>query len=93
MGRQTVETHRKLMFQLFERHLPMGDDSFPHFITARNVCIDEGLAENHTQLPKFGAFDDSNGLEMRQGKKSTGAFATYLIVRNDKADKVVYEHS
>ena len=55
-----MQTHRKLHFQLFQRPLPTMNDGFSHPITARDICVGKGVAEDHTHVAEFGAFDDMN---------------------------------
>jgi hypothetical protein len=66
----------------------MIDDGFPHLITARDVGVDEGPAEDHTKLPKLGAFDDTNRLKTCERVKEHEIVGTYLIIRNDKTNKM-----
>lgn len=85
--KQNAQTHRKLHFQLFERPLPTVDDGFPQLITARDVGVGEGVAEDHTQLSELWAFDDTNRLKPREHEEEYDIMRTHLIIRNDKTNK------
>ena len=45
------------------------NDSFSHPIMARDVHVGEGVAEDHTHVAEFGAFDDTNRLKMCERKE------------------------
>ena len=40
------------------------NDGFPYLVAARDVGIDQVLAEDQKQLSKLGTFDDANRLKM-----------------------------
>ena len=79
------------MFELLERRLPTSDYRFPHLIAARDVGIDEGLTEDHTQLSKFGTFDNTDQLNTSMRVEEYETNKTYLIIGNDEANEVVKE--
>jgi len=64
-----MQTHRKLHFQLFEQPLPTMNDGFSHPITARDVHVGEGVAEDHTHVVEFGAFNNTNRLKTCEHKE------------------------
>ena len=64
-----MQTHRKLHFQLFEQPLPTMNDGFSHPIMARDVCVGKGVAEDHTHMVEFRAFDNTNRLKTCERKE------------------------
>jgi len=47
----------------------MMNDGFSHPITVRDVHVGEGVAEDHTHVAEFGAFDDTNQLKTCECKE------------------------
>ena len=45
------------------------NDGFSHPITARDVRVGKGVAEDHTHVAEFGAFDDTNRLKTCERKE------------------------
>jgi len=46
------------------------NDGFSHPIMARDVCVSEGVAEDHIQLAELWAFDDMNRLRHMSARKN-----------------------
>ena len=65
------------------------NDGFSHLVAVRDVGVDHVLAEDQKQLSKLRAFDDTNRLKMCESAKVQVIIGTYLVIRNDKTDKIL----
>jgi len=60
--KKRYSNYRKIVFETFERLLPMTHHTLPHLITLRDVGVDKSLTEDHQQLSELGAFDNTDRL-------------------------------
>jgi len=47
----------------------MMNDGFSHPIMVRDVCVGKGVAEDHTHMAEFRAFNDTNRLKTCECKE------------------------
>jgi hypothetical protein len=67
--------YRKFIYKGFKRCGPLADYSILHLIAVGDVSTGELITKDHTEVSKFGAFDNANG----------------LVIGNDEAHEIPQE--